>query len=91
MITPLTRAFAVERVTRIELAWPAWKESAYLPEPARMRLLVCPVCSARHHHRPWLGAREGPGVRLRFDLLTSGSGLLKHAAATTRPPSPSRR
>jgi hypothetical protein len=25
MITPLARAFAVERVTRIELAWPAWK------------------------------------------------------------------
>ena len=24
-IAPLTRAFAVERVTRIELAWPAWK------------------------------------------------------------------
>jgi hypothetical protein len=24
-IGPLTRAFAVERVTRIELAWPAWK------------------------------------------------------------------
>jgi hypothetical protein len=24
---PLTRAFAVERVTRIELAWPAWKYS----------------------------------------------------------------
>jgi hypothetical protein len=39
-IAPLTRAFAVERVTRIELAWPAWKESARLPEPTRMRLLV---------------------------------------------------
>ena len=25
---PLTRAFAVERVTRIELAWPAWKAGA---------------------------------------------------------------
>ena len=25
MITLLTRDFAVERVTRIELAWPAWK------------------------------------------------------------------
>jgi hypothetical protein len=24
----LTRAFAVERVTRIELAWPAWKAGA---------------------------------------------------------------
>ena len=30
----------MERVTRIELAWPAWKESARLPEPTRMRLLV---------------------------------------------------
>jgi hypothetical protein len=28
-------------------------------------------------------AREGPGVRLLFDLLSSCSGLLKHAAATT--------
>jgi hypothetical protein len=27
-ISPLTRAFAVERVTRIELAWPAWKAGA---------------------------------------------------------------
>ena len=27
-IAPLTRAFAVERVTRIELAWPAWKAGA---------------------------------------------------------------
>jgi hypothetical protein len=27
----------VERVTRIELAWPAWKESARPPEPTRMR------------------------------------------------------
>jgi hypothetical protein len=24
-ITPIARAFTVERVTRIELAWPAWK------------------------------------------------------------------
>jgi hypothetical protein len=39
-IAPLARAFAVERVTRIELAWPAWKESARLREPTRMRLLV---------------------------------------------------
>ena len=37
---PLTRAFTAERVTRIELAWPAWKESARLREPTRMRLLV---------------------------------------------------
>jgi hypothetical protein len=29
-------------------------------------------------------------VRLLFDSLSSCSGLLKHAAATTRPPSPSR-
>jgi hypothetical protein len=36
----LTSANAVERVTRIELAWPAWKESARLLEPTRMRLLV---------------------------------------------------
>jgi hypothetical protein len=27
-IAPLARAFAVERVTRIELAWPAWKAGA---------------------------------------------------------------
>ena len=27
-ITPLTRAIARERVTRIELAWPAWKAGA---------------------------------------------------------------
>jgi hypothetical protein len=27
-ITPLARAFTVERVTRIELAWPAWKAGA---------------------------------------------------------------
>src|SRR5512133_1859333 len=38
--TAVTRGDARERVTRIELAWPAWKESAYLPGPARMRLLV---------------------------------------------------
>ena len=82
-IAPLTRAFAVERVTRIELAWPAWKESARLPEPTRMRLLVWPPCTARHHHRLWLRAREGPGVRLLFDLMSSCSGLLKRAAATT--------
>ena len=25
---PLARAFAVERVTRIELAWPTWKVAA---------------------------------------------------------------
>jgi hypothetical protein len=37
---PLTMAFAMERVTRIELAWPAWKEPARLPESTRMRLLV---------------------------------------------------
>jgi hypothetical protein len=37
---PLTRAFTAERVTRIELAWPAWKESARLLEPTRIRLLV---------------------------------------------------
>jgi hypothetical protein len=36
----LTRSDAVERVTRIELAWPAWKESARLLEPTRMHLLV---------------------------------------------------
>jgi hypothetical protein len=36
-------------------------------------------------------AREGPGMRLRFDLLSSCSGLLKHAATTTRPPSTSHR
>ena len=27
-ITTLARAFGVERVTRIELAWPAWKAGA---------------------------------------------------------------
>jgi hypothetical protein len=37
---PIDKGFTVERVTRIELAWPAWKESARLPEPTRMRLLV---------------------------------------------------
>ena len=39
-ICSLTRLDTVERVTRIELAWPAWKESARLREPTRMRLLV---------------------------------------------------
>jgi hypothetical protein len=48
-----------------------------------MRLVVSPPCTARHHHSLWLRAREGPGVRLLFDLLPSCSGLLKHAAATT--------
>jgi len=33
----LTTHFALERVTRIELAWPAWKESAHPREPTRMR------------------------------------------------------
>ena len=33
----LTRLSAVERMTRIELAWPAWKESACPPEATRMR------------------------------------------------------
>jgi hypothetical protein len=33
----LTRVNAAERVTRIELAWPAWKESVRLLEPTRMR------------------------------------------------------
>jgi hypothetical protein len=51
-------------------------ESARLPEPTRMRLLIWPPCTARHHHRLWLRAREGPGVRLLFDLLSSCSGLL---------------
>jgi hypothetical protein len=36
----LTRNDDLERVTRIELAWPAWKESAHLLEPTRMRLQV---------------------------------------------------
>jgi len=36
----LTRSDALERVTRIELAWPAWKESAHRPERNQMRLLV---------------------------------------------------
>jgi hypothetical protein len=36
-VAELTRCFAVERVTRIELAWPAWKESARPREPTRMR------------------------------------------------------
>jgi hypothetical protein len=36
----LARDVAVERVTRIELAWPAWKESVRPPEPTRTRLLV---------------------------------------------------
>jgi hypothetical protein len=36
-IAPLTRGDAAERVTRIELAWPAWKESARPREPTRMR------------------------------------------------------
>jgi hypothetical protein len=40
-------------------------------------------CTARHRHWLWLRARKGPGVRLLFDLLSSCSGLLKHAAATT--------
>ena len=31
-------AYAMERVTRIELASPTWKESARLLEPTRMRL-----------------------------------------------------
>jgi hypothetical protein len=34
----MNRDFTVERVTRIELAWPAWKDSARPPEPTRMRL-----------------------------------------------------
>jgi hypothetical protein len=33
-IGALTRAFAVERVTRIELAWPAWKVAAGVPQAA---------------------------------------------------------
>jgi hypothetical protein len=40
--------------------------------------------------RIWLRAREWPGVRLLFDLLSSCSGLLKHAAPTPAHP-PSRR
>ena len=46
-----------------------------LPEPTRMRLLVRLPFTARHHHRLWLGTREGPGERLLIDLLSSCSGL----------------
>jgi hypothetical protein len=35
-----------------------------------------------------LGPAKGPAWRLLFDLLSSCSGLLKHAAANARPPSP---
>jgi hypothetical protein len=42
--------------------------------------------TSSHRETPsstWLRAREGPGVRLLFDLLSSCSGLLKPAAVTT--------
>ena len=45
--------------------------------------------TARNRHWLWLRAHEGPGVRPLVDLLSACSGLLKHAAATTRPPLPS--
>jgi hypothetical protein len=36
----LTRAFAVERVTRIELAWPAWKAGALPLSYTRIAVMI---------------------------------------------------
>jgi hypothetical protein len=83
-------AYAMERVTRSELARPTWKETARLLEPTRMRLgpdLLAPQGTIIDSG---LAPVKGP-AQLLFDSLCSCSGLLKHAAATTRPPSPSRR
>ena len=67
-IRHLTRLDAVERVTRIELAWPAWKESACPPEPlgcARRLDLVAPRGTIIGSG---LGLTKG-AARLLFDLL----------------------
>ena len=39
-IAPLTRAFSVERVTRIELAWPAWKAGALPLSYTRVAVMI---------------------------------------------------
>jgi hypothetical protein len=39
-ITSLARAFTVERVTRIELAWPAWKAGALPLSYTRVSVMI---------------------------------------------------
>jgi hypothetical protein len=59
-IAPLTRAFAVERVTRIELAWPAWKVALGERLRAISACEKCPEDAADYRLSPCLMARYWP-------------------------------
>jgi hypothetical protein len=60
-IARLTRAFAVERVTRIELAWPAWKYSAHRGR----RRAGAEELTLSDRRKPLIAATCGPTVARR--------------------------
>jgi hypothetical protein len=56
-ISPLARAFGLERVTRIELAWPAWKVARGVRMDACPDCAACPGVAVNDHVSPYLMAR----------------------------------
>ena len=77
-IAPLTRAFAVERVTRIELAWPAWKAGALPLSYTRISVTIL-------RHRQAFGCIHGVGATgLEPAIFCSQSRRASHYA-TPRP------
>ncbi len=57
----LTWAFAVERVTRIELALSAWESDRSEPLTTLTWAVDAPLVTVMHPATPWLMARQWPG------------------------------
>src|SRR4029450_10144584 len=72
-IATLTRAFAVERVTRIELAWPAWKAGALPLSYTRVSVMVLRRRALRHDHGVGATGLE-PAIFCSQSRRASGAG-----------------
>jgi hypothetical protein len=65
----LTRCDVVEPVTRIELAWPVGRNLRACSSRLGCAFWSDLLAPRGTNHRLWLGAPEGPGVRLLFDAV----------------------